>query len=263
MKEVLVFLRENATWLHYVIIEHKLLYFDLWSVVHFLTGALIFACLTALNCEKRWKWLFIILAGFEALEATIFIGILKLFMPEKIPDVFIDIIVGMAGAYLVYSILEKSDIGYEAKKLILAVISSAAIAFFWTGYYGYQLNTNSGNHTPLNIVAFLFWLFTGIAVVLLFRYLHKRFSNSFYSIIIVFTLFCILILPLNYLIAELLNIRELSHSRSIYLTGFMQANSTLVKFYLIFPFLVVTAYVWFNYLLKKLFAYKKCVWQKS
>lgn len=263
MKEVLIFLRENAVWLHSVIIEYKLLYFDLWSVVHFLTGALIFACLTALNIKKRWKWLFIILAGFEALEATIFIGILKLFMPEKIPDVFIDVIVGMAGAYLVYSVLEKSDIGLEAKKLILAVISSAAIAFFWTGYYGYQLNTDPGNHTPLNIVAFLFWLFTGIVVILFFSYLHKRFRNGLYAITIVFTLFCILILPLNYLITERLNIRELSHSRSISLTGFMQANSTLVKFYLIFPFLVVAAYVWFNYLLIKLFAYKKCVCQKS
>ncbi len=263
MKEVLVFLRENAVWLHHVIIEYKLLYLDLWSVVHFFTGALIFAGLTALNSKKRWKWLFIIVAGFEVLEATVFIGILKLFMPEKIPDVFIDIIVGMAGGYFVYSVLEESDIGYKAKKLILAVLSSAVVAFFWTGYYGYNLNINPESQTPFNIIVFLFWLFAGIVVSISFGYLNKRFNNSYYAIILVFVLSCILTLPLNYIITELLDIRELSHCRNISFAGFMQVNSTLVIFYLLFPFLVVTAYVWFNYLLIKLFVYKKCVRQKS
>lgn len=263
MKEVLVFLRENAVWLHYVLVEYKLLYLDLWSVVHFLSGALMFACLTAVNCKKRWKWMFIIVAGFEALEATIFIGILKLFMPEKIPDVFIDIIVGMAGAYLIYYIFEKADISLKRKRIILSIISSVAIAFFWTGYYGYQLNLDSGNHKPLNIVAFLFWMFVSLSIIQLFSHLYKLFKNSFYAILVVSVSFYILILPCNYLITELLNIRELSHSRTIFVTSHLHINSSLFKFYLILPFLSLTNYGWYIHLLNKMSAYKEYLWLKS
>ncbi|MDD3728643.1 MAG: hypothetical protein PHN40_09925, partial [Dysgonamonadaceae bacterium] len=91
MRESLFFLRENFHWLHYVLVEYKLLYLDLWSIVHLWSGGLLFALLSALNCKHRWKWLFIIVVGFEIVEATFFIGVLKLFMPEKIPDVFMDI----------------------------------------------------------------------------------------------------------------------------------------------------------------------------
>ena len=255
MKDVLVFLRENSIWLHQVLFEYKLIYWDLWTIVHFMTGALLFGCLSALHSKKRWKYLFIFLVGFEAVEATIFIGVLKLFMPEKIPDVFMDIFVGMAGGYFAYYIFERANFSDKSKSYIVAFISSAIIAFFWTGYYGYQLNIPFGNSTALNYVAFTFWWLVGIVIILMCQYFYKKLDNLFYAIIFVFIFVSILFVPFNYLIADVLNIHELSHPKSLTFFGLINVHYSAFKFMAILPILVILSYTWFIHLSKKVFAY--------
>lgn len=257
MKELLVFIRENSVWLHHVLIEYKLIYWDLWSVVHFWCGALVFACLSAVNCKKRWKWLLIILTGFEVLEATVFIGVLKLFMPEKIPDVFMDIFVGIAGGYLAYYVFERANLHEKPKRVIVAIISSAIIAFFWTGYHGYQLNIEFGNFTALNLIAFVFWWFVGLAIIIMCRYFYEKFNNLFYAILTVFILVSILFIPINYLISDVLYIRELSKAKSFSPSDVINIHSSTLKFTAILPVLLLVSYAWFNNLSKKMFAYTK------
>ncbi len=255
MKEVIIFLRENAFWLHHVLVEYKLIYLDLWSVVHFWTGAFLFACLSALKWKQRWKWLFIFVAGFEVFEAFIFIGILKLFMPEKIPDVFVDIILGMAGGYLVFFILGKDKISLKAKQYFVIIVTAAIISFFWTGFYSYRLNINSVNTGPLNIIAFVFWWFSGYIVIQMFRKLKGKLNNDFYSILSVTSVFYLLLFPLNYFISEIIHIHEISHEHNILIGSFFSANSALIKFYLLFPFILISVYSWFNHLSRKTYAY--------
>jgi len=255
MKEIIISIRENTFWLHHVLVEYKLIYLDLWSVVHFWTGAFLFACLSALKCKQRWKWLFYIVAGFEVLEASVFIGILKLFMPEKIPDVFVDIILGMAGGYLVFFILEKDKISLKAKQLFVILVSAAIISFFWTGFYSYQLNIQPGSTFPLNIFAFIFWWFSGYVIIQLFRKLKSRLNNDLFSILLVASVFYLLLFPLNYFISEILNIHEISHEHNILISSFFPANSALIKFYLLFPVLLISVYIWFNHLSRKTYEY--------
>ncbi|WP_346859906.1 hypothetical protein [uncultured Draconibacterium sp.] len=257
MKGLLVFLRENSMWLHQVLFEYKLIYWDLWTLVHFMSGALVFACLSGLNVKKRWKWLFIVVAGFEVLEASVFIGVLKLFMPEKIPDVFMDIFVGMAGGYFAYSVFEKANLREESKNGILVIISSAIIAFFWTGYYGYQLNIGFGNFTALNVLAFLFWLLSGILIISVCRRFYKKFNNRLYAFLLVIILVFVLIVPFNYLITEVLNVRELSHAKTVSYSGLLFLQNTTIKFAVVFPFLLVASYGWFKHLTQKMHAYTK------
>lgn len=262
MKEVLIFVRENTVWLHYVLVEYKLLYLDLWSLVHFWTGGLLFAVLSALNCKQRWKWLFIIVAGFEILEATVFIGILKLFMPEKIPDVFIDIILGMAGGYWVFLMFENNKMSEQAKQHIVILITAAVIAFFWTGFYSYELNIHSETNWPFSGTVFLFWWFTGYVLVLIFRKLQSKFNNGFYSIVTISALFYVLLIPVNYVISEVLNIREISHEYNVAIGSFIAVNLSLIRFYVLFPILLVSAYTWLYHLSQKMYAYNNCQWQK-
>ncbi len=255
MKDFLIFFREHSIWLHNVLFEYKLIYWDLWTIVHFMSGALAFACLSALNSKKRWKNLFFILAGFEALEATVFIGILRLFMPEKIPDVFMDIIVGMVGGYLAYRIFEKATLSDRSKQLIVAIISSAIVAFFWTGFYHYQLNIPLGNNAALNFVVFLFWCFIGTMIILIFRIISRKINKLFFAVIGVYIIVAIFFLPLNYLIVEALNIHELSHETARSFSGIVNVRYSSVKFIAILPVLTILNYRWFVHLTQKIFAY--------
>ena len=93
------FIREFTVWLHQPLFEYGLFYIDLWSLVHFWSGMILFAGLSAQRWKNRWGWLAFFLIAFEVVEATIFISILRLFMPEKLPDCFTDVIIGMAGGY--------------------------------------------------------------------------------------------------------------------------------------------------------------------
>lgn len=252
MRESLIFLRENFHWLHYVLVEYKLLYLDLWSIVHFWSGGLLFALLSALNCKNRWKWLFIIVTGFEILEATFFIGVLKLFMPEKIPDVFMDIILGMAGGYWVFLMFEKGKINEKIKQHILILITTAVIAFFWTGFYSYQLNIHSEPAVSLNGTVVLFWWFTGYLLLLIFRKLQTKFNNGFYSMLAISVLFYVFLIPFYFLISEVLNIREISHEHNVIIGSLISLNLSLINFYLIFPIFLVSVYSWLSHLSRKM-----------
>ncbi|MFA5301055.1 MAG: hypothetical protein WC395_00015 [Bacteroidales bacterium] len=263
MKEGLIFLRENLAWLQHVLIEYKLLYFDLWSIVHFLTGGLLFAILSALNCKQHWKWLFIIITGFEILEATVFIGILKLFMPEKLPDVFIDILLGMAGGYWVFLMFGKNNTGMQTKKHVVMLVTAGVIAFFWTGFYPYQLNIYPDNTGPISITTFLFWWVTGYLLVLIFHKIQTRLNNRLYSILTISLLFYLLLIPFNYLISEVFNIREISHQHNLVIGSFISLNSSLVKFYLFLPLVLASAYSCFLYLTRKTFVHNNRSCQKE
>jgi hypothetical protein len=215
----------------------------------------LLAGLSAINCNQRWKWLFIIVVGFEAFEATIFIRVLQLFMPEKIPDVFIDILLGMAGGYLAVFIFGNDKISLQAKQHTLVLIIAAVIAFFWTGFYSYRLNIHPDNSWPLNRIVFLFWWVTGYILILTFRKFQRKHNNDFYSILIVSGLFYLLIVPFYYVISEMLNIREISHEQNIFIGSYVILNSSLIKFYLFLPVLLVSAYRWFCHLSRKMYAY--------
>lgn len=256
MKVVVDFLRENAVWLHSVLIEYKLLYFDLWSIVHLSTGALLFGVISSLGIKNRWKLLFYLLVGFELFEATIAIGVLKLFMPEKIPDVFIDVIVGMLGGYLVYYIFLSLELAQHIKDFILNIISAAVIAFFWTGYYGYNLNIAHGDSTSLNLIAFLFWWIVGVLVSMGFGYLNIKLTNKFYSLSLVIILFIVLSIPFSYLIIDVFGVRDLSIGLNGSVAGVFHYMKSSFTFHILFPTLIILLNIWLAHLERKMILYE-------
>jgi len=174
MKELLVFMRQHLVWLHHTLIEYGIVYIDLWSLVHFWCGMVVFSCLTALQWKNRWKWLFFFLSLFEVVEAIVFIGILRLFQPEKIPDVFMDIIIGMFGGYCTWLLFEKYKVSHKIRLIIVALLSSMSLAFVWTGLYGYRFNLESLNHQSFNFYAFLALSCIGALSLGLYFFLRKR-----------------------------------------------------------------------------------------
>jgi hypothetical protein len=239
VKELLVFLRESAVWLHHVLVEYKLLYLDLWSIIHFATGCLLYSFFSAKNISYRWRLLFWLLVLFEIFEQILFIQVLQLFRPEKIPDIFVDIVVGMAGGVLVYYVFEKWNIRFVIRRILIAFVSCVVVSFYWTGYYEYELNISMGKHQAINLLVFTFWICIGILLILFTQVVRKYFIRYFYAICASSVLFYLLVLPINYFIINTLKIVELSHEKDISIYGLLHLNSSIISFFVCYPFVLL------------------------
>ncbi|HPR31593.1 MAG TPA: hypothetical protein PLK12_05850 [Prolixibacteraceae bacterium] len=235
MKEFLIFFRQHSVWLHHNLFEYKLIYIDLWSINHFLSGMIVLASLTALGWKNRWRWLFFFLSAFELVEATLFIALLKLFIPEKIPDVFMDVFLGMLGGYLIYLLFEKIPGILLYQSRIVMLISALTISFLWTGFYGYQYNINAMNSPGINVISFLSWALGGLAILLLHRAFKKTIRNRFIALTAFYLTYLSGLFFGKWISYYLLNIKEISREASGFLFGFLPYNNALLLFYLMSP----------------------------
>jgi hypothetical protein len=257
MKEILVFIRQHTIWLHHTIIEYKLIYIDLWSFVHLWSGAIVFACLSLLKWKNRWGWLLFFLTAFEILEAFLFIAVLKLFQPEKIPDVFMDIIIGMAGGYLVFYLFEKSSISKGVSNSIIKVFSSISLAFFWVGHYGFEYSLNNLNLGILNIQAFTLYTVMGYFLLFLFEWFEK-FAIKTYLKYFLFGLSYLFILLILYMFfAFIMGISEVLHTDHYFNFLFFKIDKVLFFFYFIAPLVFILFYKWLLHIFKKQSVYLK------
>ncbi|MBN1926882.1 MAG: hypothetical protein JW798_13710, partial [Prolixibacteraceae bacterium] len=239
MKEILVFFRHLSEWLHFTVFEYNLIYIDLWSFVHVLAGAIVFASLSTLKWKKRWLWLLFFLSAFEIVEATLFISLLRLFQPEKIPDVFMDIILGMGGGNVMYLLFEKIPLKRAFRNWVVMLVSTVTIAFFWTGYYGYEFSLNDLNGRFLKLITFLFWTLTGVLILLLYRFLKMKSEKEIYVMGTLYVIFYLFLLLINLITHRFLNIEEISRGNSFYLFGFFQLNPSLIFFYITGPWILI------------------------
>lgn len=241
-------IRVHTNWLHYVLFEYNLLYYDLWSFIHLLSGALLFMLFTAYGVKNRWQKLLISVSIFELIEAFLFIAVLRLFHPEKIIDVFNDILIGMLGGVMVYYIYEKAKI-HKYHSYFTSFFAAIFIAFVWTGSYGYQYNNSFFNSEGINWWAFLLWFITGFFIVRGFESLKKLLSVSLSSLCIWITYF-ILLLLVEYIGYDVLKLHEFSQNsiKTPLLFNLIHGNFSLHLFYLIAPFV----FLGFYYILNKI-----------
>lgn len=250
MKELLVFMRQHLVWLHQILVEYHLIYIDLWSLVHFWSGIVIFSCITALQWKNRWRWIFFFLTMFEVVEAFVFIGILRLFQPEKIPDVFMDIIIGMGGGYFTWLFFEKYWVKRKERQLIAIFLSSLSLAFVWTGFYGYRFNQEFFNYESFNFIVFLVWTGIGVLTLTLYHFLKKRYTKA-YQVGLTYLFFLLLIVFLQFMAHMVFKVNEVAHAYPIRVFGFFEVNMKLVCFYLLVPMLNLLLAQWFFHLFSK------------
>jgi len=86
----------NKPWIH----------IDLWSGIHFFSGALIFFILTLFGTKTPWKFLalFIILVVYEVIELVLTNMTSGIFIREKLINALSDVVIGMLGGVLVWFI---------------------------------------------------------------------------------------------------------------------------------------------------------------
>jgi len=244
------FIRVFTVWLHQPLFEFGLFYIDLWSLVHFWSGLILFAGLSARGWKNRWGWLATFLIAFEMVEATIFISIMKLFRPEKLPDCFTDIVIGMAGGYLVYLLFEKWKIAAAYSKLFLFWLTAVSVSFFWTGNSGYIFSNLELNTTNFNWLVFFDWMMLGI----LFLYFYERMSfvngNAYIAIALSWITYLIPMLIYFSVPSKMLFANEASKVIYSPVIQFLPAKETKMVFSLIAPIFFISLYHSLNLLFR-------------
>lgn len=248
MLDFIQFIREFTVWLHHPLFEYGLFYIDLWSLVHFWSGMILFTGLSAQRWKNRWGWLASFLIAFELVEATIFISIMKMFRPEKLPDCFTDIVIGMAGGYLVYLLFEKWKITNNYSKLFLFWLCAGTVSFLWTGNYGYLFN----NTPDFNWWVFLGWMIAGIGVLFLFEKLKSSKSNKMKSVAITWAVYLLTLLFLIGSTSNLLSAKEVTDVNASFLKD-IPASGAKTFFYLTSPFFFIGLYQLLNLLFSRYF----------
>lgn len=162
---IIHFIWSNTSWLYKDIFVYKWFYFDLWSFVHMWSGALILISLTVLHVKKRWLKLLLILVGYEAVENPVLIVIMQVFKPEKVIDVFNDILVGMAGGVLIYLLFHNFRRKRDAVR-IATILAAVTISFFWSGWYG-SIYMKSDY---LEILSLASWSIWGLIIIFVFNF---------------------------------------------------------------------------------------------
>lgn len=243
MLDFMHFIRQFTVWLHYPLFEYGLFYIDLWSLVHFWSGLMVFIGLTVLGWKNRWGWLTFFLTAFEVLEATIFISVMRMFRPEKLPDCFTDILIGLAGGYLVYFLFEKRKITSDYSRIFIFFLAAGVVSFLWTGNSGYLFDTSIPDAYAMNWGIFCGWLLAGILI--LYFYAKMRFMN--FSVLKSIALTWITSLaPLLILVSCDTNLgfsSGIMKENYSSLISFLPVNATKTFFYLTSPFLFILLYI--------------------
>lgn len=252
MKESMQFIREFTVWLHHPLFEYGLFYIDLWSLVHFWSGMILFTALSALAWKNRWRWLFYFLFGFELVEAFIFISIMKMFMPEKLPDSFTDIFIGLAGGYLILFLFEKGKIDKSFSKLFLFFLSSGTVSFLWTGNNKFEFSNSIFNTQGINWWIFICWMLTGIGILFMYEKLKSSRSSKIKTVTITWLAYLTTLIILIYGTSTLVNAGEVFNAGGSFLTvnPISRAN---VFFYFTSPIFFIGMYQLLNALFRRYF----------
>jgi len=251
MRDAMHFIREFTVWLHQPLFECGLFYIDLWSLVHFWSGMIVFVGLSALGWEKRWSWLGFFLLAFELVEATIFISIMKMFRPEKLPDCFTDIIIGMAGGYLIYLLFEKWKITRFHSKLFLFWHTAATLSFLWTGNSGYIFNNLNYDTTGFNWLVFIAWMIGGILILYFFDKMRVLNHNTLKSIFLTWIVYLVPMLILSVSTSNMLFASEASQVNYSHLRQSLPVEATKSFFWLTAPFFFIALYFLLNLLFSR------------
>ncbi len=245
----LQYIRSHTNWLSCVIFEYKWFYYDLWSLVHIWSGAMIFVLLTANKYKKRWLKLLLLVSLFEVYEATIAIGIFRIFAPEKSIDVVNDIVNGMLGGYLMYIFFKWND-KRIFKVWFAAFLSSFSMAYIWVGSHGYNYNIPFFNSQCINWWALICWTLAGTGISLLFNTLKDK-MNQFNSLITTWLIYLVLLIIIESIAYFIFPIKEISKGTTPLVFNIIQGNSELHVFYTIVPIYFTTVFIVFLSLFNK------------
>lgn len=242
-------IRNNTDWLHCLIVEYKLFYIDLWSFIHLVTGGAVLLVLSASGSKRIFSTLFLLLVLFEIAEISFFIGVLKLFMPEKTLDVVNDIAIGMLGGFIIQKILTWKRRSVYAK-WIFAAISAAFVSFVWVGWYGYSYNHSFFNSSCINWWALTCWSFSGFVIIAINYHLEKK-INFPAAFIITSSIYLTALVVVEYIAYHFFKLHEITSDAEPLIFNIIHGSRIMHIYYVTAPLFYILVYKFSNHFLKK------------
>ena len=90
-------------------ITYSFFFFNLWSIIHFASGGLVFFLVNKFKIKTDLKFFifFLLLGAYEIFELSIISIGIPMFRPELIMDIVYDLIYGFLGGLVVYYLIKK------------------------------------------------------------------------------------------------------------------------------------------------------------
>ncbi len=243
LQQFVTIIRENTHWLYTPVLETHFFKLDLWSFMHLWSGMVIFAMFIAFRSKKPWLMTAALLVLYEFVEAGIVVSAFRIFYPEKFFDSISDMVVGMAGALLMFAIL-KADKDSKSRQLTKlwspAILASATLSYLWVGYYGYRYNMGDYNFDGINYFTFMCWFLSGIGIILFYQILRVVFNRTyFWAQIITWSVYLPILFTLEYIAYNYVGIHESSVGTTALIFDIIHGTPTLHFFYVTSPLLYV------------------------
>jgi hypothetical protein len=214
-------LRKTA-FLYTYLVRTPYFFLDVWSIVHFVSGAVLGLLLAARRIRRPFLVLLLILVGYELVEVALTFLAIQVFLPEVLPDQVTDVWVGMLGGLVGWSLVRRRGraaggpvrAGQPApflRDLAVAVAVSAA----WVAFYGYSYNVEFFNSRVINWWAFLWWSGGLFGLLRLFEWLRGALSPRWLAIPASWTAYVAILLAVEYVGYAILGIREVHGGRPL------------------------------------------------
>lgn len=252
MTEFVSYILDKSAWLYTRIYQNEFFFFDLWSILHLLSGFAIFMSLRAMHSKRPLVILISILVLYEIVEILFAYFAFNIFRPETIKDQFTDIFIGIAGGLLCSLYLSFAGSSGSKKQipalLILMLVASFTYAFIWTGFYQYHYNVDSYNTPGINWSTVSAWTSAGMLILLLFSFLPLKHITV--RVIFSWLGYFISLLIFEYFYYYILEVRETSGiPLKPLIFGLVHGTRKLHVFYLIAPFLIISLFSFGKWLL--------------
>jgi len=180
-------LRKTA-FLYTFVVQTPYFFLDLWSIVHFVSGAALGLLLAARRIRRPFLVLLVILVGYELVEVALTFLAIRVFLPEVLPDQVTDVWVGMLGGLAGWSLVRR---GCAAGKRVPAwrpapflpdLSVAVTVSAVWVAFYGYSYNVEFFNSPVINWWAFLWWSGGLLGVLRFFDWLRGAVSPPWMAI---------------------------------------------------------------------------------
>jgi hypothetical protein len=251
----------ETNWLYSKIYQNDYLFFDLWSIVHFWSGLVLYLTLGAFRFRYPFMVLFGILFLYELAEILFIYFAFHLFRPETIKDQVTDMLAGLLGGLLFAGLLYLAKKYYHRYKYLvlsaMMVLAASTYAFPWVGFYHYTYDVASYNTGGgMNFYTYLTWTVAGLLILQVFFLFRKQnlLLRMFNTWLIYFTGLIIFEYITYYLFGIHENSKEVARPL---IFGLIHGTRTMDVFYIICPFLFILLYGIGVWLLERVIYYKE------
>jgi hypothetical protein len=176
------------------------------------------------------------------------------FKPETIKDQFTDIIIGMLGGMIGFSILRfcslTNKVHLRNLNFFVMFLASITYSWLWVGFYKYDYNQEFYNSPGINIGAFSFWVLGSFATIWGSTFI--RISNFWLKWFLVWAIYLVCLFAVEYFGFVILDLHESSKANSQpLLFGLIHGTPVLHFVYVFSPCITISIYLGLKTLLLK------------